>query len=125
MLDTILQDLRFACRLIARDGVMAYSVTQRTQEIGVRMALGADGGQIAWLILKRGLTQLGIGLTIGLAGAFALSRALERALVQITPNDPTTFVGITMLLTTVSVTACLLPARRAVPVDPVDALRGE
>jgi predicted permease len=103
--------------------VMAYSVTQRTQEIGVRMALGAEGRQVSWLILKRGLVQLAIALTLGLAGAFGLSRVLRTILVQVTPNDPVTFASITILLTIVSITACLLPARRATRVDPLVALR--
>ena len=68
--------------------VMAYSVTQRTTEIGVRMALGAAGRQVSWLILKRGLWQMGLGLTLGLAGAFGLSRVLRTLLVQVTPTDP-------------------------------------
>jgi putative ABC transport system permease protein len=105
--------------------VMAYSVTQRTQEIGVRMALGAAGRQVSWLILKRGLIQLALGLTIGLGGALALSRVLRTVLVQITPTDPFTFASITILLTIVSITACLLPARRATRVDPLVALRAE
>jgi putative ABC transport system permease protein len=105
--------------------VMAYSVTQRTQEIGVRMALGAEGRQMSWLILKRGLVQLAMGLTLGLAGALALSRVLRTVLVQITPTDPVTFVAITLLLTVVSIAACVLPARRATRVDPLAALRAE
>jgi putative ABC transport system permease protein len=105
--------------------VMAHSVAQRTQEIGVRMALGAEGRQMSWLILKRGLVQLAMGLTLGLAGAFALSRVLRTVLFQITPTDPVTFAAITMLLTVVSIAACLLPARRATRVDPVVALRAE
>jgi putative ABC transport system permease protein len=105
--------------------VMAYSVTLRTQEIGVRMALGAEGRQVSWLILKRGLVQLALGLTFGLGGALALSRVLRTVLVQITPNDPVTFASITILLTIVSITACLLPARRATQVDPLVALRAE
>ena len=105
--------------------VMAYSVTQRTQEIGVRMALGAEARQVSWLILKRGLMQLAIGLTLGLAGALALSRVLRSVLVQITPSDPVTFAAITMLLTVVSIAACLLPARRATRVDPLVALRAD
>jgi predicted permease len=103
--------------------VMAYSVTQRTQEIGVRMALGAEGRQVSWLILKRGLLQLAIGLTLGLAAAFGLSRVLQAILVQVAPTDPVTFASITILLTIVSITACLVPARRATRVDPLVALR--
>jgi ABC-type antimicrobial peptide transport system permease subunit len=105
--------------------VMAYSVTQRTQEIGVRMALGANGRQVSWLILRRGLTQVAIGLTLGLAGAFGLSKVLRAVLVQITPSDPLTFVAISVLLTGVAVAACLVPARRATRVDPLTALRAE
>ena len=105
--------------------VMAYSVTLRTQEIGVRMALGAEGRQVSWLILKRGLIQLALGLTLGLGGALALSRVLRTVVVQITPNDPVTFASITILLTIVSMAACLLPARRATQVDPLVALRAE
>jgi putative ABC transport system permease protein len=104
-------------------GVMAYAVTQRTQEIGVRMALGADARQVSWLILRRGLVQLALGLTIGLAGALALSRLMQSVLIQIGPGDPMTFAVITLLLTAVSIAACLLPARRATRVDPLVALR--
>jgi predicted permease len=103
--------------------VMAYSVTQRTTEIGVRMALGAKSGQVSWLILKRGLLQLGLGFTIGLAGAFFLSRVLSTLLVQVTPTDPATFTAITAILAAVAIAACLIPARRATRVDPLVALR--
>jgi predicted permease len=105
-------------------GVMAYSVTQRTQEIGVRMALGARGRQVSWLVMRRGLLQLGIGLALGLAGAYALSQVLTTLLVAgVTPTDPLTFASITVLLTAVAVAACLIPARRATRVDPLVALR--
>ena len=105
--------------------VMVYSVTQRTQEIGVRMALGADGRQMCWLILKRGLWQLAVGLTIGLVSALAFGRLLQTVLVQVRPTDPVTFVTITALLAVVSIAAALLPARRATRVDPLIALRAE
>jgi predicted permease len=105
--------------------VMAYSVTQRTQEIAVRMALGAAARQVSWLILKRGLVQLAIGLVLGVTGAFALSGALRRILVQVSSTDPVTFVGITVLMIVVSVAACLLPAYRATRLDPLVALRAE
>jgi putative ABC transport system permease protein len=106
-------------------GVMAYSVTQRTQEIGVRLALGADARQMSWLVLKRGLLQLAVGLTIGLGAALALSQVMRGVLVQISTTDPATFTVITVVLTIVSIAACLLPARRATRVDPVVALRAE
>jgi predicted permease len=105
--------------------VMAYSVTQRTQEIGLRMALGAENRQVSWLILKRGLAQLAIGLILGLAGAIALSRVMSRLLVGVTPTDPVTFATITLLLTVVATVACLVPARRATRVDPLTALRAD
>ena len=103
--------------------VMAYSVTQRTQEIGVRMALGAAGHQVSWLILRRGIIQLAIGLTCGIAGAWFTSRALRPILFQTTPNDPATFVGVSLLLAIVALAACLIPARRATRLDPLVALR--
>ena len=106
--------------------VMAYAVTQRTPEIGVRMALGAQGNQVTWMVLKRGLVQLGLGLAIGLAGGLFAGRALPaRILVQTTATDPLTFVAITVLLSLVTITACLVPARRAMRVDPMVALRTE
>jgi putative ABC transport system permease protein len=105
--------------------VMAYSVTQRTAEIGVRMALGADARQVSWLVLKRGLLQAGLGLSIGLGGAFFLSKVLRSLLAGISPSDPITFAAITIILGSVAVAACLLPSRRATRVDPLVALRAE
>jgi putative ABC transport system permease protein len=106
--------------------VMAYAVTQRTQEIGVRMALGAQGNQVTWMVLKRGLFQLALGLTLGLAGGYFAGQALpSRILVQTTATDPWTFAAITLLLSVVAITACVVPARRAMRVDPLVALRAE
>jgi hypothetical protein len=105
--------------------VTAYSVTQRTQEIGVRMALGAQAHQVRNLILRRGMIQLAIGLTIGLAGAFGVGRLLRSLLVQTGPTDALTLASITLLLVGVGVTACLLPARQATRLNPVTALRYE
>jgi predicted permease len=105
--------------------VMAYSVTQRTQEIGVRMALGAGGAQVSWLILRRGLVQLAIGLTLGLGGAYFITSAIAALLVQVTPRDPVTFGVIAGLICTVAFAACLIPARRATRLDPLAALRSE
>jgi predicted permease len=105
--------------------VMAYSVTQRTAEIGVRMALGAEARQVSWLIFRRGLLQMGIGLAIGLVAAFFLARVMRTLLVQISPNDPVTFASITLILVAVAVAACLVPARRATLVDPLVALRAD
>ena len=105
--------------------VTAYSVTQRTQEIGVRMALGAQAGQVSWLILRQGLVQLAIGLTLGTAGALAAAPVLRTLLVQIKPSDPVTLVGIGVVFTAVTICACLIPARRATRLDPLTALRVE
>ena len=105
--------------------VMAYSVTQRTSEIGLRMALGAQARQVRWMILRLGLVQLGLGLSLGLVGALLVSRVMSGMLVGIAPTDPSTFAMITTLLTLVSIAACLLPARRATRVDPLTALRAE
>ena len=105
--------------------VTAYSVTQRTQEIGVRMALGAQGRQVSWLILRQGLVQLLIGLALGTAGALLAGPVLQALLVQIKPTDPVTLAGIGLLFTFVTVLACLIPARRATKLDPLVALRIE
>jgi putative ABC transport system permease protein len=105
--------------------VMSYAVSQRTQEIGVRVAVGAQQRQISWLILKRGLFQLAIGLPIGLAGALALGAVLQAMLVEMTPADPLTFAGVLAVLMSVALLACLLPVRRATQVDPVVALRAD
>jgi predicted permease len=103
--------------------VMAYAVTQRTSEIGVRMALGAQPKDVRWMVLRVGLIQLAVGLSLGLAGAYLLSTVMERALVGITASDPATFAGITVILTVVALAACLIPARRATRIDPLVALR--
>jgi putative ABC transport system permease protein len=106
--------------------VMAYSVTQRTQEIGVRMALGAQGNQVTWMVLRRGLIQLALGLAIGLGGGYFAGAALpSQILVRTTATDPATFAAITLLLSIVAIAACIIPARRAMRVDPLVALRAE
>ena len=105
--------------------VTAYSVTQRTQEIGVRMALGAQRGQVSALILRQGLIQLAIGLTLGVAGALPLSNVLQSLVVQIPTKDPVTFGVILGILIAVTLSACLVPARRATKLDPLVALRAD
>jgi predicted permease len=106
-------------------GVMAYAVTQRTQEIGVRMAIGAQRWQVSWIFLRRSLTQLAIGLAIGLPAALGLGRLVRFQLVEIEPNDPVTMIGITVVLILVALASCLVPLRKATRVDPVIALRSE
>jgi putative ABC transport system permease protein len=103
--------------------VTAYAVTQRTQEIGVRMALGAQSGQVVWLIMRRVLVQLAIGLVLGIAGAFGVGRVLRSLLVQTSSTDPVTLAGVAMVLLGVSIVACVRPAYRATRLDPVAALR--
>ena len=103
--------------------VTAYSVSQRRQEIGVRMALGAQPGQVSWLVLRTGLIQLGVGLAAGLALAWPLTTVLQSVVAQIPARDPVTFGVIVALLSLVMIAACVIPARRATRVDPLTALR--
>ena len=105
--------------------VTAYAVTQRTAEIGVRMALGARPNQVLWLVLRRALIQLSLAVPIGLAGAFGVGRLLQSVLVQTSSRDPVTIAAIAVLMIAVSIAACLWPARRAMRLDPVSALRCE
>jgi len=105
--------------------ITAYSVTQRTQEIGVRMALGAQAKQVWWLIARRAIVQLAIGLAIGMPGAFGVGILLKSLLVQTSSYDPTTLISIAVLLIAVAIAACYWPARRATRLDPLVALRYE
>jgi ABC-type antimicrobial peptide transport system permease subunit len=105
--------------------VIAHSVSQRTQEIGLRIALGASGPTILQLIFAQGMTQVIIGLAIGLAAAIGLTRALESLLIQVSPGDPVTLIFVALVLTAAAILGCLIPALRAMRVDPVVALRHE
>jgi ABC-type antimicrobial peptide transport system permease subunit len=106
-------------------GVMAYSVSRRTREIGVRVALGASTGEVLRMILSQGTRTILIGVTIGVAGSLALTRTVQSQLFGVTATDPLTFGGVTLLLVGAALLACYVPARRATKVDPLVALRHE
>jgi putative ABC transport system permease protein len=104
-------------------GLIQYSIATRTQEIGVRMAIGAQAGDIFRMMIGEGLTLSLTGAAIGLVGAWWLGRAGSSLLFGVTASDPLTFAAVSLLLTAVALAACYVPARRAMKVDPVSALR--
>jgi ABC-type antimicrobial peptide transport system permease subunit len=106
-------------------GVLAYLVSHRTQEIGLRLAIGADRTQVLGMVLRRGLSLAAAGIIVGLAGAVALTRLLQGLLYDVRPNDPITFVAVTVLLLLVALLASFLPAWRATKVSPTIALRSQ
>ncbi|MBV9618646.1 MAG: FtsX-like permease family protein, partial [Verrucomicrobia bacterium] len=106
-------------------GAVAYSVEQRTGEIGIRMALGAQTRDVLRLIVNQGMKPVVIGLAIGLASVFALGRLITGQLYQVSANNPVLLASATMLLAATALIACLVPARRAAMLDPVQALRTE
>jgi putative ABC transport system permease protein len=120
--------LVFACTGLALGvigvyGVAAYRVRRRQREIGVRMALGAAPGQVSALILRQALLQAALGLVVGLPAAWGLSRLLQHQLFEVQPGDPLTFAALPALVVIVALLACAIPARRAMRIDPVSAIR--
>jgi putative ABC transport system permease protein len=105
-------------------GVISYSASQRTHEIGIRMAIGAEPMQILRMVFRQGLLIVVIGLAVGIAAAFASARVLKGFLV-VSATDPTTYISVAVALTVVALSACYIPARRAAKVDPMVALRYE
>jgi putative ABC transport system permease protein len=106
-------------------GVMAYSVAERTREIGIRMALGAGSPDVLKMVVRQALLLVGIGLILGLGISLALTRVIKSALYGVTATDPATYTGVSLLLILVAIVACVVPTRRAVAVDPTIALRYE
>jgi len=117
--------LGLAVALLGIYGVVSYSVARRTQEIGVRMALGAARGDVLRMVLRQGLTLVGVGAVIGAVGALGATRVIASELYGVTPTDPWTFFGAIALMLLVGCFACVIPARRAMRVDPIVALRYE
>jgi len=106
-------------------GVVSYIVTRQTSEIGLRMALGAKRMDVLWMVLKQGLLMASVGAVFGLSAAWILRRFIAQLVFVISPADPATFLSAAVLLIVFAVAACLLPARRAMKVDPMVALRYE
>jgi ABC-type antimicrobial peptide transport system permease subunit len=106
-------------------GVISYTVSQRMREIGIRMALGAQKGELRWMFVRSALALTGIGVAIGLCAAAALMQSMKSLLFGVSPLDPLTYISIPLVLVAAAMLASYLPARRAASVDPVEALRAE
>jgi putative ABC transport system permease protein len=125
MLLTVFASIAFLLAGIGIYGMMSYSVAQRSHELGIRCALGANARQLLTLVIRSGALMTLIGLAIGMAGAFAVTRTLTTLLFSVTPNDPLTLGLVALMLMGIAIIACYLPARRVTRVDPIEALRYE
>jgi putative ABC transport system permease protein len=117
--------IALALTIVGIYGVLGYSVAQRTREIGVRMALGAQRADVLQMLLRKALVLISLGIVIGGAGALILTRVLAKFLFEVKPSDLPTFAAVALVLTFSALTACYLPVRRAMRVDPMVALRYE
>jgi len=124
-LSTAFGALATVLAVIGLYGVMAFMVTRRSREIGIRMALGAQSGNVVWLVMREVLALVGVGIAFGLPAAFALAGLVRAQLYGIEPNDPLSIALATLLLAAVAVLAGYIPARRAATYDPVQVLRAE
>jgi putative ABC transport system permease protein len=106
-------------------GILSYMVTERQREIGIRMALGADSKSVVRMVLGQGLGIALAGIVLGVGGAFALSRLAASLLYNVSPSDPLTFGTVAFVIASVAMAACLIPARRAMRVDPLEAMRAD
>src|SRR2546421_5552191 len=125
MLLSIFAGIAFVLAIVGIYGVMSYAVTQRTHEIGIRIAIGAQPRDVFRMILGQGMLLTTAGLIAGLLGAFALTRLMTTMLFGVKPTDPATFAVVALMLTVVALVACYIPGRRATKIDPVDSLRYE
>jgi ABC-type antimicrobial peptide transport system permease subunit len=118
----VMGSLGLVLAIVGVYGVLSYVVSQRTSEIGVRMALGAQRGDILRIVYKQGLWIVGIGLAVGLAASFGIAHLLH-SLIVVSPADPATYLGVSAMLAAIAMLACYIPARRAMYVEPMKALR--
>jgi ABC-type antimicrobial peptide transport system permease subunit len=125
MLLTVFGGLALLLASLGIYGVLAFSIARRTREIGIRVALGADRRSVTALVLREGMSLVGLGLALGLGAGFLLSESVKTFLFDVSPRDMTTFVVVPCVILVVALLACYLPARRALRVDPLMALKAE